>query len=71
MSKNEEKQPEGRPPLEDGELAMRMNFTIPLSLALRFRNEVPERQRSAIVAKLIKTYLDEHVTGIDFLKSLD
>jgi hypothetical protein len=54
-----EKQPEGRPPLEDGRLAMRVNFTLPLSLALRFRHEVPDKQRSAVVAKLIADYLDE------------
>jgi hypothetical protein len=59
IMKNEEKQPEGRPRLEEETLAMRMNFTLPLSTVLRFRREVPDKQRSAVVAKLIERYLNE------------
>jgi hypothetical protein len=56
---DKEKKPEGKPPLEEGNLAFRMNFTLPLSLAMRFRREVPDKKRSEIVAKLIEHYLDE------------
>lgn len=49
----------GKPALEAGELAVRINVSLPLSLAQRFRAEIPEKERSKLIAQLLQKHLDK------------
>lgn len=51
----------GKPALETGELVVRINVSLPLSLAQRFRAEVPDKERSALIAKLLKEHLNKQI----------
>lgn len=58
-ARNHGRHPGGRPPLEQGREACHPNFTIPISVALRFREVVPANQRSATVVNLVRSWLDD------------
>lgn len=49
----------GRPALEDNEIAVRINVSLPLSLAQEFRRRVPMNERSALVARLLQEHLEQ------------
>lgn len=44
---------------EKDELMVRINISLPLSLAQEFRSRVPDKERSALVTRLIEKYLTQ------------
>lgn len=58
----------GNPPLEENELAVRINVSLPLSLAQELRRRVPAKERSAFIVQLIRDQFSQESQAGDTTK---